>query len=56
MLLPEETADGSGHGPRIRRYRLASVGQGAARRRALSNGGDVAPARMARELDGLGRM
>jgi hypothetical protein len=56
ILLPEESADASGHGPRIRRYRLTSVGQGADRRRAGPSGVDVATARIARELGRLGRM
>jgi hypothetical protein len=49
VLLPEQ--DGaSGRGPRIRRYRLASVG-----RRSGMSEVDVAMARMARELGRLGR-
>jgi hypothetical protein len=53
ILLPEETG-GSNQGPRIRRYRLTSVGQGADRRRGL--GADIATARTAREFGRLGRM
>jgi hypothetical protein len=57
VLLPEEPADGTGHAPRIRRYRLTSVGLGASRssigrRRGGLRGSDVASARIAR---GLGR-
>jgi hypothetical protein len=55
ILLPEETVDGSGHGPRIRRYQLTSVGQGAGRRRAGVSGVDLARARTAREVGRLGR-
>jgi hypothetical protein len=54
ILLPEETGGGSSQGPRIRRYRLTSVGQGADRRRGL--GADIATARMAREFGRLGRL
>jgi hypothetical protein len=54
ILLPEETAGGSGQGPRIRRYRLTSVGQGVDRRRGL--GADIATARMSREFGRLGRL
>jgi hypothetical protein len=54
ILLPEETVGGSNQGPRIRRYRLTSVGQGADRRRGL--GADIATARTAREFGRLGRM
>ena len=49
VLLPEQ--DGaSGRGPRIRRYRLASVG-----RRSGTSEVDVAMARIARELGRMGR-
>jgi hypothetical protein len=54
ILLPEETVGGSSQGPRIRRYRLTSVGQGADRRRGL--GADIAMARMAREFGRVGRL
>ena len=44
ILLPEESVDGHGQRPRIRRYRLTSVG-----RRPGLHGVDVATARIARE-------
>jgi hypothetical protein len=56
ILLPEEGADGASLGPRIRRYTLTSVGQGAGRQRADLSGTDVSTARIARELGRLGRM
>ena len=56
ILLPEESADGAPHGPRIRRYKLTSVGQGAGRQRAGLSGTDISTARIARELGRLGRM
>jgi len=56
ILLPEETADVSTHRPRIRRYRLSSLGQGAGPHRARQLGGDGTAAGMARELGELGRM
>jgi hypothetical protein len=58
ILLPEEQVDapiGSAR-PRIRRYQLSSVGQGAGRRRAGLSSVDLATARIARELGRLGRM
>jgi hypothetical protein len=56
ILLPEEPVDAPHHGPRIRRYQLTSVGQGAGRRRADLSSVDLATARIARELGRLGRM
>jgi hypothetical protein len=50
LLLPEESVDGPGEGPRIRRYQLTSVG----RRPGLS-GIDISTARIGREFDRLGR-
>jgi hypothetical protein len=50
VLLPEQGDDVSSRGPRIRRYRLASVG-----RRSGMSAVDVAMDRMARELGRLGR-
>ncbi len=50
VLLPEQGDDVSSRGPRIRRYRLASVG-----RRSGTSAVDVAMDRMARELGRLGR-
>ncbi len=47
VLLPEAGDDVSSRGPRVRRYRLASV----SRRSGMSE--DVASARIARELGGL---
>jgi hypothetical protein len=47
--LPEQ-GGASGRGPRIRRYRLASVG-----RRSGTSEVDVAMARIARELGRMGR-
>jgi hypothetical protein len=55
ILLPEETAE-QRHGPRVRRYRLTSVGQGVGLRRGEISSVDVATARIARELGRLGRM
>ena len=49
VLLPEQGDDVSSRGPRIRRYRLASVNQ-----RSGMNEVDVATARIARELGRLG--
>jgi len=51
LLLPEEQAQQSRRGMRIRRYRLTSVS-----RRAGMDGVDMAAARIARELGRLGRM
>ncbi len=48
LLLPQESVDGPGNGPRIRRYQLSSVG-----RRPGVNGVDVAKVRIAREVDRL---
>jgi hypothetical protein len=56
ILLPEEAVDAPQHGPRVRRYQLTSVGQGAARRRAGIGNVDIATARIARDLGRLGRM
>ena len=53
ILLPEEPADGAPHGPRIRRYRLTSVGQGAVHR-SRPNGADLATARIAGEFGTAG--
>jgi hypothetical protein len=50
VLLPEQGEDASSRGPRVRRYRLASVG-----RRSGMSEVDVASARIARELGRLGR-
>jgi uncharacterized protein with von Willebrand factor type A (vWA) domain len=55
ILLPEETVSGAPHGPRIRRYTLTSVGQGAGRQRSRSKASDLATARSARGLGRLGR-
>jgi hypothetical protein len=55
ILLPEEAVDGSDHGPRIRRYKLTSVGQGAGRRGAGVSSGDLDRAGMTREICRLGR-
>ncbi len=54
ILLPEESAGGEPHGPRIRRYKLTSVGSGANPQRAGLNNADVSTAGMARELGRLG--
>ena len=48
VLLPEVQADSGAHGPRIRRYQLTSVGQGASHRRA-ARGADIATAWTARD-------
>lgn len=50
VLLPEPGDDVSSRGPRVRRYRLASVG-----RRSGTSAVDVALDRMARELGRLER-
>jgi len=50
LLLPEESVGGHGQRPRVRRYRLSSVG-----RRTVANGVEIARARSARGLDGLDR-
>ncbi|HEV3320047.1 MAG TPA: hypothetical protein VG053_10050 [Solirubrobacteraceae bacterium] len=50
VLLPEQEEDVSSSGPRMRRYRLASVG-----RRSGMSEVDVATARIARELGRLRR-
>jgi len=49
LLLPQESVDGPSQGPRIRRYKLTSVG-----RRPGVNGVDIATVRNARELGRLG--
>jgi hypothetical protein len=54
FLLPEEPAGGPGQRSRIRRYRLASVGEGAGCWRADADT-EIAMARIARELARLGR-
>lgn len=56
ILVPEELADGAPQGPRIRRYKLTSVGHGAGRQRAGLSGMDVSTARIADGLGRLGRM
>jgi hypothetical protein len=48
ILLPEETVDAAHTGPRIRRYQLTSMGQGAGRRRAGISNVDKSTARIAR--------
>jgi hypothetical protein len=50
LLLPQESVDGPSQGPRIRRYKLTSVG-----RRPGVNGVDIATVRNARELGRLGQ-
>ena len=54
ILLPEELAGGSPHDPRIRRYKLTSVGTGARRLRPGSDGMDIARAGIARGSGRLG--
>jgi hypothetical protein len=56
ILLPEETAGGASHGPRIRRYKLTSVGHGSGRQGAGLSDVDLGTARIAREFGRLGRM
>jgi hypothetical protein len=56
ILLPEESTDGASLGPRIRRYKLSSVGQGAGPQRTGLSGSDLSTARIARELGRLGSM
>jgi hypothetical protein len=51
ILLPEESVNGHGQRPRIRRYQLTSVGQ-----RPCANGVDGATARIAGGPDRRGRM
>jgi hypothetical protein len=51
ILLPEESVNGHGQRPRIRRYQLTSVGQ-----RPCANGVDGATARIAGGHDRRGRM
>ncbi|HEY2202808.1 MAG TPA: hypothetical protein VGH56_13055 [Solirubrobacteraceae bacterium] len=51
LLLPEDAVKTSNAKPRIRRYRLASVG-----RRSGLGGPDLATASLARELGRMGRM
>ena len=51
ILLPEESVNGHGQRPRIRRYQLTSVGQ-----RPCASGVDGATARIAGELGRRGRM
>ncbi len=50
MLLPDQAEDVSSRGPRIRRYRLASVGM-----RSRMSEVDMATARMVHELSRAGR-
>jgi len=56
ILLPEVGADAGRHGPRVRRYRLTSVGLGTGSQRSGSSGAGFAMARTARDLGPLGRM
>jgi hypothetical protein len=49
ILLPEESTDGASLGPRVRRYKLTSLGQ-RADLRAASSGTEFSTARIAREL------
>jgi hypothetical protein len=56
ILLPEVEADAGRHGPRIRRYRLTSVGLGTGRQRSGHGGADIVTAGNARDLGPLGRM
>jgi hypothetical protein len=56
ILLPEVEAGAGRHGPRIRRYRLTSVGLGAGRQRSGHGGADIVMAGNARDLGPLGRM
>jgi hypothetical protein len=56
ILLPEEPVGAPLNGPRIRRYQLSSVGQGAGRRLAGISSVDISTARIAREFGRLGRM
>jgi hypothetical protein len=56
ILLPEVEADAGRHGPRIRRYRLTTVGLGAGRLRSGRSGADIVKARTARDLGPLGRI
>jgi hypothetical protein len=51
ILLPEESAEGASLGPRIRRYKLTSVGPGAGSQRV--GAGDASPARI---VGGPGRL
>jgi hypothetical protein len=56
ILLPEvETDAGRRHGPRIRRYRLTTVGLGAGARRSGPGGAQIAPARIAGDTGPSGR-
>jgi len=56
ILLPEVVADAGIDGPRVRRYRLTSVGLGAGRRRAGLSGVVSAEAGMPRVLGPMDRM
>ena len=56
ILLPEVAADGGREGPRVRRYRLTSVGLGTGRQRVGLPRADIATARTARDLGPLGRL
>jgi hypothetical protein len=50
LLLPEEAVSGRSGGPKIRRYKLVSIGQ-----RARLSSRDLATARVVREFGRLGR-
>jgi hypothetical protein len=50
LLLPEEATDAAGRDPRVRRYRLTSIG------RRSGSGLDLATARLVSELGRLGHM
>lgn len=50
LLLPEEAVDGRGGGPKIRRYKLVSIGQ-----RARAGRLELGTAHVVRELGRLGR-
>ncbi len=53
ILLPEESAAGASHAPRVRRYKLTSVGSGARPQRLRPGSAELSTAGMARE-DRLG--
>ena len=55
ILLPEVEADAGRHHPRVRRYRLTSVGSGAGHPRSGRRGRDFATARTARDPGPPGR-
>jgi len=56
ILLPEDSAGGAAHGPRIRRYKLTAVCTGVTSRRGAVRGSELSTAGIAGGLGRLGQM